>query len=82
MQLLKLCAVQNRFPLRVPVKFDRKSFHKDNKSNFKKYFRLTIDDKPVSPFRKAYEVWKTNPSIRKMKLGFKWILAIGFLLYF
>ena len=47
-------------PLRLPVKFDRKLFHKDNKSNFKKYFRLTIDDKPVSPFRKAYEVWKTN----------------------
>ena len=62
MQVLKLCAVQkgNRLPLRLPVKFDRKLFHKDNKSNFKKYFRLKIEDKPVSPYRKAYEVWKTN----------------------
>lgn len=42
---------------------------------------MGLEDRPISPFRKAYEIWCTNPTARRISLGLKWLFAIGFLLY-
>ena len=75
--------------MRIELLLQRRYFHsffnkkpkKANDTAFKKYFRLTIADQPISPFRKGYEIWKTNPIARKITNSFKWFFAIGFIFY-
>lgn len=54
---------------------------KTSETAFKKYFKLTVSDQPLSPFRKAYEIWKTNPTARRIQHGGKWFFAIAFILF-
>ena len=61
------------------------SFFKGNtskSSEFKSFFHVSLQDRPAGFFRKAREVWKVNPVIRRSvkysKVGF----AIGFIFYF
>lgn len=35
----------------------------------------------MSPFKKAYEVWKTNPTCRRIALMLKYAFALGFFFY-
>lgn len=51
-------------------------------SGFKRFFKLTVQDRPISPLRKAYEIYKTNPTIRRITMILKWTFALSFLLYY
>ena len=50
-------------------------------SVFKRYFRVGLEDRAISPWRKAREVWKTNPTCRRISLLVKYTFAIGFIFY-
>ena len=56
-------------------------YNRANFSSFKKFFKLTVEDRPISPFRKGYEIWKTNPVARRLSMGLKWSFALGFVLW-
>jgi len=51
-------------------------------SEFQKFFHVSLDDKPISLFRKAREVWRVNPYIRRMVKYSKVLFAVGFIFYF
>ena len=55
---------------------------KTKTNEFKTFFRVGLDDKPASLYRKAREVWKVNPYIRRMIRYSKVIFAVGFIFYF
>ena len=62
----------------------KKSRSKQAKGNteFKSFFRVSLQDRPVSLLSKSYEIYKVNPTVNKMTLALKWCFALTFLLYF
>jgi hypothetical protein len=61
------------------------SFVKGNStktSEFKSFFHVALQDRPVGYLRKAREIWKVNPIIRRTVKFSKVFFAVGFIFYF
>ena len=61
--------------------FNRKPKSKKATSSFKSFFKLNPEDRQISQMKMAWEVWRLNPTCRRISLGLKWFFALGFFLY-
>ena len=56
-------------------------FRPKQTTQFKQFFRLTIEDKPVSLYSKIRYFWIMNPYFAKFKFVTKFVVAFGFLFW-